>query len=174
MQWNKQNQSFKKHQQHSEANKYWNSFECSVHIVLQYLYPIHALCYLIWRSQDFDKYSTSASSHARNFLHWGKSGRTSMIKPNLSCKLKIKDYNNKQALMIPMRIIKENASGEKYIFKLKPDGKNQVYRTEKTFIQLGKNSIDKVEVLVGIQSGDLLVDEGATIVENNQRVKNIQ
>ena len=97
-----------------------------------------------------------------------------MIKPNLSCKLKIKDYNNKQALMIPMRIIKENASGEKYIFKLKPDGKNQVYRTEKTFIQLGKNSIDKVEVLVGIQSGDLLVDEGATIVENNQRVKNIQ
>ena len=97
-----------------------------------------------------------------------------MIKPNLSCKLKIKDYNNQQALMIPMRIIKENASGEKYIFKLKPDGKNQVYRTEKTFIQLGKNSIDKVEVLVGIQSGDLLVDEGATIVENNQRVKNIQ
>ena len=97
-----------------------------------------------------------------------------MIKPNLSCKLKIKDYNNHEALMIPMRIIKENASGEKYIFKLKPDGKDQVYRTEQTFIQLGKNSIDKVEVLVGIQSGDLLVDEGATIVENNQRVKNIQ
>jgi hypothetical protein len=39
---------------------------------------------------------------------------------------------------------------------------------------LGKNSTDKVEVLEGIQAGDLLVDEGATIVENNQRVKNIQ
>ena len=97
-----------------------------------------------------------------------------MIKPNLSCKLKIKDYSNPEALMIPMRIIKENAVGKKYIFKLIPDGKDQVYRTEKTFIQLGKYSIDKVEVLVGIQSGDLLVDEGATIVENNQRVKNIQ
>ena len=97
-----------------------------------------------------------------------------MIKPNLSCKLKIKDYSNPEALMIPLRIIKENAAGKKYIFKLNPDGKDQVYRTEQTFIQLGKNSIDKVEVLVGIQSGDLLVDEGATIVENNQRVKNIQ
>ena len=97
-----------------------------------------------------------------------------MIKPNLSCKLKIKDYSNPEALMIPMRIIKENAVGKKYIFKLIPDGKDQVYRTEKTFIQLGKYSIDKVEVLLGIQSGDLLVDEGATIVENNQRVKNIQ
>ena len=97
-----------------------------------------------------------------------------MIKPNLSCKLKIKDYSNPEALMIPLRIIKENAVGKKYIFKLNPDGKDQVYRTEQTFIQLGKNSFDKVEVLVGIQSGDLLVDEGATIVENNQRVKNIQ
>ena len=41
-----------------------------------------------------------------------------MIKPNLSCKLKINDYSNPEALMIPMRIIKENASGKKYIFKL--------------------------------------------------------
>ena len=97
-----------------------------------------------------------------------------MIKPNLSCKLKINDYSNPEALMIPMRIVKENASGKKYIFKLKSDGKDQVYRTEQTFVRLGKNSVDKVEVLEGIQAGDLLVDEGATIVENNQRVKNIQ
>jgi len=97
-----------------------------------------------------------------------------MIKPNLSCKLKINDYSNPEALMIPMRIVKENANGKKYIFKLKSDGKDQVYRTEQTFVRLGKNSTDKVEVLEGIQAGDLLVDEGATIVENNQRVKNIQ
>ena len=77
--------------------------------------------------------------------------------------------------MIPLRIIKENAVGKKYIFKLNPDGKDQVYRTKQVFIKLGKNrSTDKVEILEGIQAGDLLVDEGAIIVENNQRVKNIQ
>ena len=97
-----------------------------------------------------------------------------MIKPNLSCKLKINDYSNPEALMIPLRIIKENAIGKKYIFKLTPDGKDQVYRTEQVFVKLGKKSADKVEILEGIQAGDLLVDEGATIVENNQRVKNIQ
>ena len=97
-----------------------------------------------------------------------------MIKPNLSCKLKINDYSNPEALMIPMRIVKENANGKKYIFKLKSDWKDQVYRTEQTFVRLGKNIMDKVEVLEGIQAGDLLVNEGATIVENNQRVKNIQ
>ena len=97
-----------------------------------------------------------------------------MIKPNLSCSLKINDYSNPEALMIPLRIIKENAIGKKYIFKLTPDGKDQVYRTKQVFVKLGKKSTDKVEILEGIQAGDLLVDEGATIVENNQRVKNIQ
>ena len=97
-----------------------------------------------------------------------------MIKPNLSCKLKINDYSNPEALMIPLRIIKENAIGKKYIFKLTPDGKDQVYRTKQVFVKLGKKSTDKVEILEGIQAGDLLVDEGAIIVENNQRVKNIQ
>ena len=97
-----------------------------------------------------------------------------MIKPNLNCKLKINDYSNPEALMIPLRIIKENARGEKYVFKLKLDGKDQVYLTKQVFLQLGKNSMDKIEVLEGIQAGDLLVDEGAIIVENNQRVKNIK
>jgi len=46
--------------------------------------------------------------------------------------------------------------------------------TEKVFVELGKKGRDKVEVLAGIATGDLLVNEGATLVENNQRVKNIQ
>ncbi|MBT3444745.1 MAG: efflux RND transporter periplasmic adaptor subunit [Flavobacteriaceae bacterium] len=100
--------------------------------------------------------------------------RDEMIIPNLTCKLKINDYTNPEALMVPLRVIREDASGKKYIFKLKSDGKKQVYLTERVFIQLGKKGLDKIEVLDGIQAGDLIVDEGAIIVENNQRVKNIQ
>ncbi len=97
-----------------------------------------------------------------------------LIKPNLTCKLKINDYSNPKAIMIPLRVIKENASGEKYIFKLKSDGKDQVYLTQQVFVKLGKKGLEKVEILEGLKEGDLIVDEGATIVENNQRVKNIQ
>lgn len=100
--------------------------------------------------------------------------RDEMIIPNLTCKLKINDYTNPEALMVPLRVIREDASGKKYIFKLKSDGKKQVYLTEQVFIQLGKKGLDKIEVLDGIQAGDHIVDEGAIIVENNQRVKNIQ
>lgn len=97
-----------------------------------------------------------------------------MIMPNLNCKLKINDYSNPLALMIPLGVIKENANGQKYVYKLIPEDKKQVYRTQQAFVELGKKSFDKVEVLSGIEIGDLIVEEGATIVEDNQRVKNIQ
>lgn len=97
-----------------------------------------------------------------------------MIMPNLNCKLKINDYSNPSALMIPLGVIKENANGQKYVYKLIPEDKKQVFRTQQTLVELGKKSFDKVEVLSGIEIGDLIVEEGATIVEDNQRVKNIQ
>jgi RND family efflux transporter MFP subunit len=96
------------------------------------------------------------------------------IKPNLSCRLKIKDYNNPKALMIPLGIIKKNANGENYIFKLKPEKKQNVYTTEKIFIKLGKKSIDKIEVIEGLEEGTLILNEGALIVEDNQRVREIR
>ena len=96
------------------------------------------------------------------------------IKPNLSCRLKIKDYNNPKALMIPLGIIKKNANGENYIFKLKPENKQNVYTTEKIFIKLGKKSIDKIEVIEGLEEGTLILNEGALIVEDNQRVREIR
>ena len=97
-----------------------------------------------------------------------------MIMPNLNCKLKINDYSNPSALMIPLGVIKENANGQKYVYKLIPEDKKQVFRTQQAFVELGKKSFDEVEVLSGIEIGDLIVEEGASIVEDNQRVKNIQ
>ena len=96
-----------------------------------------------------------------------------MIKHNMTCKLNINNYSNPRAIMIPIRVIKENASGDKYIFKLKSEGKDQVYLTQQVFVKLGKKGLEKVEILEGLKEGDLIVDEGAILVENNQRVKNI-
>ena len=38
------------------------------------------------------------------------------IKPNLTAKLKINDYTNEKAILIPQSIISENAEGEQYIY----------------------------------------------------------
>ena len=97
-----------------------------------------------------------------------------LTKPNLTSKLKILDYSNQEAILIPLRIIKENAKSESYVYRLKSDQKEGVYLTERVFLKLGKKTQDRVEVLEGLNVGDLIVDEGASIVENNQRVKTIE
>jgi len=97
-----------------------------------------------------------------------------LTKPNLTSKLKILDYSNQEAILIPLRIIKENAKSESYVYRLKSDQKEGVYLTEQVFLKLGKKTQDRVEVLEGLNAGDLIVDEGASIVENNQRVKTIE
>jgi len=97
-----------------------------------------------------------------------------LTKPNLTSKLKILDYSNQEAILIPLRIIKENAKSESYVYRLKSDQKEGVYLTERVFLKLGKKTQDRVEVLEGLNVGDLVVDEGSSIVENNQRVKTIE
>ena len=41
------------------------------------------------------------------------------IKPNLTAKLRINDYTNPEALLIPQSVISENATGEQYIYIIK-------------------------------------------------------
>ena len=96
-----------------------------------------------------------------------------MIKPNLAAKILITDYYNKNAIMIPTKIINENAEGQPYIFKLLKTDENSIYRTKKIFIELGKSTNEKTEILNGIKVDDIIIDEGSTIVDDDQKVKNI-
>ena len=51
------------------------------------------------------------------------------------------------------------------------DVKQGVYITDKTFISLGNKNNTDIEVTEGLKIGDMLVLEGASIVEDSQRVK---
>ena len=96
-----------------------------------------------------------------------------VIKPNLAAKILITDYYNQNAVMIPTKIINENAEGEPYIFKLLKTEKKSIYKTKKVFIELGKSTNEKTEILNGLKVDDIIIDEGSMIVDDNQIVKNI-
>lgn len=96
-----------------------------------------------------------------------------IIKPNLAAKILITDYYNKKAIMIPTKIINENAEGQPYIFKLIKTDENSIYKTKKVFIEIGKSTNEKTEILNGINVDDFIIDEGSMIVDDNQKVKNI-
>lgn len=93
------------------------------------------------------------------------------IKPNLTAKLKINDYTNKKAILIPQSIISENAQGEQYIYTVEEKNSKNEGIAKKTIIKTGKTQGDVIEVVSGIKTGTEIIEEGARSVKNNQAVK---
>lgn len=93
------------------------------------------------------------------------------IKPNLTARLKINDYTNKDAILIPQSLISENADGEQYVYVVdekKSDGKGKAKRV---IVETGKTQGDVIEVLSGLKKGDEIIKEGARSVRDGQTVE---
>tara|TARA_R110000751_G_scaffold14621_2_gene47245 strand:+ start:138859 stop:140028 length:1170 start_codon:yes stop_codon:yes gene_type:complete len=96
------------------------------------------------------------------------------IKPNLTAKLKINDYTNPKAILVPQSIISENAEGEQYVYIVKNKKDNNQGTVNKVIIKTGKTQGDVIEVLEGITNGAELIQEGARSVKDGQTVKVIK
>ena len=92
------------------------------------------------------------------------------IKPNLTAKLKINDYTNKKAILIPQSIISENAEGQQYVYTITNKVENKA-RVKREFIETGRTQGDYIEVLSGIVNDEEIIDEGARSVKDGQEVK---
>jgi len=93
------------------------------------------------------------------------------IKPNLTAKLRINDYSNESALLIPQGIISENAKGEQYIYVIKEKVGSDKATAEKRFIETGLTQGDYIEVIKGLDPGIEIIQEGARSVNDGQEVK---
>ena len=93
------------------------------------------------------------------------------IKPNLTAKVKINDYTNDKAILIPQSIISENANGEQYVYVVNDKKSNNEGVAERVIIETGKTQGDVIEVLKGLENGDEIVQEGARSVKDGQTVK---
>ena len=90
------------------------------------------------------------------------------IKPNLTAKIKINNYSNKQAILIPQSIISENSLGEQYIY-IANKNKNEA-TANRVIIKTGRTQGDYVEILEGLSNGDTIVNEGARSVKDGQKI----
>lgn len=93
------------------------------------------------------------------------------IKPNLTAKLKINDYTNEKAYLIPQSIISENAQGEQYVYVINNINGNKEGTAERIIIKTGRTQGDIIEVLTGLEDGVQIVQEGARSVKDGQTVK---
>jgi membrane fusion protein (multidrug efflux system) len=91
------------------------------------------------------------------------------IKPNLTAKLKINDYTNPTAILIPQSIISENSKGEQYVYVVEKSNDKSI--AKQVIIETGKAQGDVVEVTKGLQGGMEIIKEGARSVKDKQEVK---
>ena len=93
------------------------------------------------------------------------------IKQNLDAKILINTYKKDNAVVVPLRIIREDAEGKNYIYVMDEDKKDGVYITRKALIKIGNKSNTDAEVIEGLNFGEIIVLEGVNLVEDLQRVK---
>lgn len=103
----------------------------------------------------------------------GIKNKDKSIKPNLTAKLKINDYTNDKALLIPQSIISEDAEGNQYVYivnDIKTENDKTIGVAKRVIIETGKTQGDVIEVLTGIENGSEIIQEGARSVKDGQEV----
>ena len=93
------------------------------------------------------------------------------IKPNLTARLKLNDYTNEKAILIPQSIISENAKGQQFIYIIKDKKENNEAIAERLIIETGKTQGDFIEITKNLLANAEVIMEGARSVNNGQVVK---
>ncbi|MCB9201853.1 MAG: efflux RND transporter periplasmic adaptor subunit [Flavobacteriales bacterium] len=88
-----------------------------------------------------------------------------LVKPNLIAKVKLIDYVNGNAIVVPKSILKIDASGNNFVFVLKGD------KVEQRKITVGKQNNDGVEIVNGLSEGETVVVGGIQQLEDGNKVE---
>ncbi len=86
-----------------------------------------------------------------------------LLKPNLLGIIRIKDYTNPKALVIPSFILRQDIQGY-YVYVVSEEGGVPVAR--KRYVKIGKSFNRETEVVSGLKPGETVVTEGYNNVSN--------
>lgn len=111
---------------------------------------------------DYVARSVDPVSRAFNVEVW--LGNNRKVAPNMSCKMQIVNYNNDDALVVPVSVVQKTADGE--MLYIVDGGK-----AKSVMVKTGRNSNGMVEILEGIKAGDKVITEGYAEVDNGKPVQ---
>ncbi|MCX6231631.1 MAG: efflux RND transporter periplasmic adaptor subunit [Bacteroidetes bacterium] len=90
------------------------------------------------------------------------------FRANMIAVVKINDYKNTNAIVLPFSVIQKDAKGE-YVFVQDSDGKNMIAR--KRIVKSGQNYNGQAEIIDGLKAGDKIVMSGYQNLEEGQIIK---
>ncbi len=87
----------------------------------------------------------------------------SRLHPNMACIMKIANYENASALIVPVSVIQKTSEGEMLYIA---DGN----KAKSVFVKTGRNSNGMVEILSGLKQGDKVITKGFEEMDNGQQI----
>ena len=97
-------------------------------------------------------------------------GKTeNLLRPNQVASLKITDYVNKNAVVVPTNVIQEDGSKNKYVYIVSnSNGKTGI--AKKVIVKPGQTSGNVTEILSGLSAEDIIVTEGANTISEGMKL----
>ncbi len=91
-----------------------------------------------------------------------------LIKPNMTANLRINDYVNPDAFVVPTPVVKKDFNKEFVFIAVKEKGK---YVAKKVFVKSNITYNGMTEIIDGLNEGDLLITEGYNEVAGHSLIK---
>lgn len=92
-----------------------------------------------------------------------------LLRPNQVAKLRIIDYTNKNAVVVPSNVIQKDADGNSYVYTvIDRDGKSG--KAKKTLVKTGQSSDNLTEILEGVSADDVIVTDGVNTISEGMKL----
>jgi len=101
---------------------------------------------------------------SRSFAVEVKLPERKTLRPNMTAILKIASYNNGNAIVVPVKSIQKSENGD-FVFV------NNNGTAKKVTVKVGATYGGQSEILSGLKSGDSLVTDGASDIEDGDKIK---
>ncbi len=88
--------------------------------------------------------------------------------PNLVAKLKVRDYFNGEAVVVPLQSVLQDITGNNYVYVVETN--NEVPRIKKVAVEPGISYDNKIEIISGLNGTEEVVLDGARSVNEGDRV----
>lgn len=92
-----------------------------------------------------------------------------LLRPNQVAKLKIIDYVNKEATVVPTGIIQEDGNGDKFIYTVE-NSNGKTGTAKKVIVTTGKSSDNVTEILSGIEPNTVIVTDGINNISDGMKL----
>jgi RND family efflux transporter MFP subunit len=92
-----------------------------------------------------------------------------LLRPNQVAKLKIVDYVNKNAIVVPTGVIQKDGTGSNYVYVVQ-ESNGKTGTAKKVIVEIGKSSENVTEIVSGLSANDIIVVEGVNSISNGMKL----